>query len=134
MALAFLLLCWAVATEQGRAKLPVAVQKAAQDEASDLLMLGLYDPAVVGCVAWFGFDRPALLAFMKDDRLSIFGTADFAGVSRHVADRGKSCRRIPTAARSCVRPPTRRSTPTACGSAGRPGRAGRVVASSVACS
>jgi hypothetical protein len=77
-----------VASEQGGEKPQLAVQSFRQNEAANALMLGLFDPAAMARTAWIGSDTPDLVDVLKRNRLSIFGTADFAGVGHAVTDRG----------------------------------------------
>ncbi len=85
---ACLVLCFALSGEQRSARLPLAAQGFAQNDAANLFMLGLHDPAVAAEVAWSDADVQRLLPVMRDDRSSIFATPDFESIGRSVADRG----------------------------------------------
>ncbi len=74
--------------EQRRGKGPLALQSFAQAQSADLLILGLDDPAVIGRAAWSDDDVRRLLPVLKDDRLSIFATADFESLGHPVVDSG----------------------------------------------
>lgn len=74
--------------EQSLAKPQLYVQSFAQNEAANLLLLGLDDPAAIERTAWSDDDVHSLVPAMKELRISIFGGPDAGTVGRPVAERG----------------------------------------------
>lgn len=82
------LLCFALAREQRAAKPQMAAQSFALAESTDLLLVGLHDPAVLGRSAWAADDVERLSRVLADDHLSIFATPEAAALGHSIAALG----------------------------------------------
>lgn len=65
-------LCRVILVEQRAARPAMAEQSFALAEATDLALLGLHDPAILGRIAWSADEAERLLPVLRDNAISIF--------------------------------------------------------------
>ena len=84
-----LVLVVAMGQAQSATKPALWVQSSRENDASNLLLLGLDDPAVIGLTAWSDADVQQLMPLMRERRLSIFGGPDGGTVGSPLGLEGK---------------------------------------------
>ena len=74
---------------QSIAKPALYIQRFDQDDAADLLLLGLHDPATIRRAAWDADDVRDNVPIMRDAKISIFGGPDAALFGHPLGDSGR---------------------------------------------